>query len=61
MPLDGKTTWVFSGRIHHFQKLSCVVDRLRELGCDARYYVSDNAIGMMGRRVNGVELKRLGF
>src|SRR3990167_3917471 len=46
MPLDGKTTWVFSGRIHHFQKLSCVVDRLRELGCDARYYISDNAIGL---------------
>ena len=46
MPLDGKTAWVFAGRIHHFQKLSCVLDRLRELGCDARYYCSDNAIGL---------------
>src|SRR3990167_7225727 len=46
MTLNGKTAWCFSGRIHHFQKLSCVVDRLRELGCDARYYCSDNAIGL---------------
>src|SRR3990167_10795920 len=42
MPLDGKTAWVFAGHIHHFQKLSCVVDRLRESGCDARYYCADN-------------------
>src|SRR3990167_2080448 len=46
MPLDGKTAWCFSGRIHHWQKLSCVVDRLRELGCDARYFCSDNAINL---------------
>ena len=46
MTLSGKSAWVFSGRIHHWQKLSCVVDRLRELGCDARYYISDNVYNL---------------
>lgn len=43
MLLDGKTILTFCGRIHHWQKLSCVVDGLRKQGCTAPYYISENA------------------
>jgi len=43
MPLDGKTVITFCGRVHHWQRLSPVVDELRRRGCIAPYVVSDNA------------------
>src|SRR3990167_5071335 len=43
MPLDGKTIITFCGRIHHWQRLSPVVDELRKRGCNAPYMASDNA------------------
>src|SRR3990167_1444896 len=44
MSFDGKTIITFAGRIHHWQRLSPVVDELRKRGCTAPYFISDNAI-----------------
>ena len=44
MPLDGKTIVAFAGRIHHWQRLSPVVNELRKRGCIAPYVISDNAV-----------------
>src|SRR3990167_491324 len=43
MPLDGKAILTFAGRIHHWQRLSPVVNELRKRGCVAQYVISDNA------------------
>src|SRR3990167_249517 len=43
MPLDGKAILTFAGRIHHWQRLSPVVNELRKRGCVAPYVISDNA------------------
>src|SRR3990167_10862936 len=44
MSLDGKTILTFAGRIHHWQRLSPVVNELRKRGCIAPYVISDNAV-----------------
>ena len=44
MSLNGKTIITFSGRVHHWQRLSPIVDELRKQGCIAPYYISDNCI-----------------
>ena len=43
MTLNGKTVITFCGRIHHWQRLSPVVEELRKRGCTAPYVASDNA------------------